>query len=65
MRSTAAPAELLHELRETVSIRYIFESKEPIPHCTCGGVIRPDITLYEEMLPDEAVETRSGPFAGD
>lgn len=35
---------------------YIFESKEPIPHCTCGGVIRPDITLYEEMLPDEAVE---------
>ena len=35
---------------------YIFESKEPIPHCTCGGVIRPDITLNEEMLPDEAVE---------
>ena len=35
---------------------YIFESNEPIPHCTCGGVIRPDITLYEEMLPDEAVE---------
>ena len=35
---------------------YIFESKEPIPHCSCGGVIRPDITLYEECLPDEAVE---------
>ena len=35
---------------------YIFESREPIPHCTCGGVIRPDITLYEESLPEDAVE---------
>lgn len=34
----------------------IFDSKEPVPHCACGGVIRPDITLYEEMLPEEAVE---------
>ena len=34
---------------------YIFESKEPIPHCSCGGVIRPDITLYEESLPADAV----------
>jgi len=34
---------------------YIFDSKEAVPHCSCGGVIRPDITLYEEMLPDEAV----------
>ena len=34
---------------------YIFESKEPIPHCSCGGVIRPDITLYEESLPEAAV----------
>jgi len=34
---------------------YIFDSKEAVPHCDCGGVIRPDITLYEEMLPDEAV----------
>lgn len=39
---------------------YIFESKEPVPHCSCGGVIRPDITLYEEMLPDEAVEKAVG-----
>lgn len=34
---------------------YIFDSKEAVPHCTCGGVIRPDITLYEESLPEEAV----------
>ena len=34
---------------------YIFESDEPIPKCSCGGTIRPDITLYEEGLPDDQV----------
>ncbi len=34
---------------------YIFDSKDPIPYCECGGLIRPDITLYEESLPDRAV----------
>lgn len=43
---------------------YIFESKEPIPHCECGGVIRPDITLYEECLPDDAVEASVRAIAG-
>lgn len=35
---------------------YIYNSKEPIPHCTCGGIVRCDVTLYEENLPDAAVE---------
>lgn len=26
-----------------------------VPHCTCGGVIRPDIVLYEEPLDDDVV----------
>ncbi len=34
---------------------FIFDSDEAIPHCTCGGVVRPDITLYEEGLPEDAV----------
>lgn len=34
---------------------YIFESKEKIPKCECGGLIRPDVTLYGENLPTEAV----------
>ena len=34
---------------------FIFDSKEAIPRCSCGGMVRPDITLYEEGLPDEAV----------
>ncbi|MBQ3029914.1 MAG: NAD-dependent protein deacylase [Agathobacter sp.] len=34
---------------------YLFESSEAVPKCTCGGQIRPDVTLYEEALSDEAV----------
>ena len=28
---------------------YIFESKN-IPYCECGGIIKPDVVLYEEAL---------------
>ena len=35
---------------------YIFDSKERIPHCECGGIVRCDVTLYEESLPQDAVE---------
>lgn len=34
---------------------YLFESSDPIPKCECRGQIRPDVTLYGEALPDEAV----------
>lgn len=32
----------------------IFHSTEAVPHCSCGGMIRPAVTLYGEMLPEEA-----------
>ncbi len=32
----------------------IFSSTEPVPRCDCGGMIRPDVTLYGEALPEEA-----------
>ncbi len=35
---------------------YIYESKEPIPRCECGGIVRCDVTLYEEQLPEDAVQ---------
>ena len=35
---------------------YIFNCGEKIPHCTCGGIIRPDVTLYGESLPELAWE---------
>ena len=34
---------------------FLFDTKEAIPKCECGGLIRPDVTLYEENLPDDAV----------
>ncbi len=27
-----------------------------VPRCSCGGVIKPEVTLYEEMLPDGVME---------
>ena len=31
---------------------YIFNSKD-IPYCSCGGIIKPDVVLYEESLNDD------------
>ena len=33
---------------------YIFETEEAVPRCSCGGMVRPDVTLYSETLSDEA-----------
>ena len=34
---------------------YIFDSNEAIPRCSCGGKVRPEVTLYEEGLPQKEV----------
>ena len=34
---------------------YVFRSKG-IPKCDCGGIIKPDVVLYGEMLPDAYIE---------
>ena len=28
----------------------------PIPHCSCGGMVRPDVVLYEESLDNDIIE---------
>ncbi len=33
---------------------YVFNSKD-IPKCECGGIIKPDVVLYEESLNEEVV----------
>lgn len=43
---------------------YIFRSKAAVPRCDCGGLIRPDVTLYEESLPYEAVEKATEAIRG-
>lgn len=27
----------------------------PIPHCSCGGIVRPDVVLYEESLDNDTI----------
>ena len=41
--------------RKTYPADYIFKSKERVPHCQCGGIVRCDVTLYGEQLPEKAV----------
>ena len=35
--------------------KYVFSSKG-IPTCTCGGIIKPDVVLYEEGLDENTLE---------
>lgn len=38
-------------------VRFVLESKDNIPYCTiCGGVVRPDVVLYEEGLDMTIIE---------
>ena len=30
--------------------------QQGVPYCTCGGIIKPDVVLYEEMLDDAVLE---------
>ena len=34
---------------------YVFNA-EDIPECSCGGIIKPDVVLYEEQLPEGIIE---------
>jgi len=36
-------------------IEALFES-EDIPHCICGGIIRPDVVLFEESLDNDIID---------
>ena len=35
--------------KKSYDLDFILES-ESIPHCSCGGIIKPDVVLYEEAL---------------
>ena len=41
--------------REPYGSEFIFDSSDPVPHCPkCGKTVRPNVTLYGEILPEEA-----------
>lgn len=35
--------------------RYMKEAQGDIPKCSCGGIIKPDVVLYEEALDQETI----------
>lgn len=45
-----------HKCKMEYHSDFLFNTTESIPKCECGGLIRPDVTLYGENLPDKAVE---------
>lgn len=63
---TAAGSKTVYELHESVhrnyclkcgksySAEYMLHS-EGVPHCECGGIIKPDVVLYGENLDDRTV----------
>ena len=62
----AAGSKNVYELHGTIHRVYcskcrrpysedIIEQTEGVPRCTCGGVIRPDVVLYEEGLDEQVI----------
>ena len=48
---------------KSFSADFILKS-ENIPYCECGGIVKPDVVLYEESLPDKTVENAVKAIAG-
>ncbi len=63
---TAAGSKTVYELHGSVHRNYCLKcgksysaedilKSEGVPHCKCGGVIKPDVVLYGENLDDRTV----------
>ena len=64
---TAAGSKTVYELHGSVHRNYCLKcgksysaeymlNSEGVPHCECGGIIKPDVVLYEEGLDEETME---------
>ena len=63
---TAAGSEKVYELHGSVMRNYCMRcgkfyplsfitKTKGVPRCTCGGVVKPDVVLYEEQLDDNVI----------
>ena len=41
--------------RKAYGLDYILKTKG-VPRCSCGGIIKPDVVLYEEGLDNDTIE---------
>ncbi len=64
---TKAGSKRVYELHGTVERNYCVRcgkkygvsfvaGSNGVPRCECGGIVRPDVTLYDEMLPEGVFE---------
>ncbi|WP_053955240.1 NAD-dependent protein deacylase [Inediibacterium massiliense] len=42
--------------KKQYDLEYVMSSKDVIPRCVCGGIVRPDVVLYEEGLDYYTIE---------
>ena len=42
--------------KKAYDARYMLEFQGEVPLCTCGGVIKPDVVLYEEGLDQQTIQ---------
>lgn len=62
-----AGSKCVHELHGSVhrnrcmrcnlfyGLEKVMDDREDVPHCSCGGIIKPEVVLYEEPLPQETM----------
>ncbi len=36
-------------------LKYVMDDPDPVPHCECGGELKPDVVLYEESLDSNVI----------
>ena len=41
--------------RKFYAPEYIRDAEDAVPHCSCGGIIKPDVVLYEEGLDQDVL----------
>ena len=62
-----AGSEKVYELHGSVHRNYctkckkfhdldFIKSSDGVPRCSCGGIVKPDVVLYEESLDSETIE---------
>ena len=44
------------DCRKPYPLEYVLGS-DPVPTCTCGGIVKPDVVLFEEQLDSEVIES--------
>lgn len=41
--------------RQSYPVQAVKDDSSPVPRCSCGGIIKPDVVLYEEALDNDTV----------